>query len=406
MIKSHVGLSIRALARSICCRARKTVRSPALISADTVHSRNATLIGSMRSVDQKVSSPIRCCLAWQAAHKGTAKRSPGFTPTPPSVPVRTCAASDGAALPQATQGSWRTKARCCTRRRKSGLDLRGVRERGIRGAGIAKPRLREPEKSAFCMLLNPRSRHAKACQFVASRYSLQTGSQRRLQRQSPLRDRRLGCGADLFHNPLDKVVEDLQLAVEGLDERLIGLNPHDQLWQHVMPADDVDPAALRDVELALQLRPKALMDRSGNPVFDLSVRQRRFDFQQAIIADEPVGTASDRVIIVGDEADSLHGYVLIEFIPIDRIGLDDQAPVHRRRIVKLDLPLQQPLGDQNTGVFTPLLRRLALRCDDLVEVGAGWDAELEAVIGFRVLRHIMKDGHDRPLPWRSVPRAC
>src|SRR5215469_7199243 len=60
----------------------------------------------------------------------------------------------------------------------------------------------------------------------------------------------------------------------------------------------------------------------------------------------------------------------------------------------------------HTGVFTPLLRRLALRCDDLVEIGARRDAKLEAVIGFRVLRHIMKDGHDQPLPWRSVPRAC
>src|SRR5215468_10607237 len=150
---------------------------------------------------------------------------------PPSVPVRTCAASDGAALPQATQGSWRTKTRCCTRRRKSSLDLRGVRERGIRGAGIAKSRLLEPEKSAFRTLLNSRSGHSKASQFAASRYRLQTGSQRRLQRQSALWDRRLGRGADLFHDPFDKVVEDLQLTVEGLDERLIGLNPHDQLWQ-------------------------------------------------------------------------------------------------------------------------------------------------------------------------------
>src|SRR5215471_1869576 len=174
------------------------------------------------------------------------------------------------------------KAKCCSRRRKSGLDLRSVRARGIRGAGIAK-------KSAFRTLLNSRSGHSKACQFVASRYSLQTDSQRRLQRQAPLRDRHLGGGADLFHDPLDKVVEDLQLAVEGLDERLIRLNPHDQLWQHVMPADDIDPAALRDVELALQLRLETFVDGAGNPVLDLSVRQRRLDFQQALIADEPVG---------------------------------------------------------------------------------------------------------------------
>src|SRR5712671_229480 len=44
--------------RWICCRARKTVRSPASTSADTVHSRKATLRGSIRSADQKVSSPI------------------------------------------------------------------------------------------------------------------------------------------------------------------------------------------------------------------------------------------------------------------------------------------------------------------------------------------------------------
>ena len=43
---------------------------------------------------------------------------------------------------------------------------------------------------------------------------------------------------------LDKVIEDLKFAVEGLDELLIGLNPHHKFWQHVMPADDVDPTAL------------------------------------------------------------------------------------------------------------------------------------------------------------------
>ena len=63
---------LNAFARSMCCRARNTVRSPAFTSADTVHSRNATLRGSMRSADQNVSSPIRCCLAWQAVHRGTA----------------------------------------------------------------------------------------------------------------------------------------------------------------------------------------------------------------------------------------------------------------------------------------------------------------------------------------------
>jgi hypothetical protein len=56
----------------ICCRARKTVRSPASTSDDIVHSRKATLRGSKRSADQKVSSPTRCCFAWQAVHSGTA----------------------------------------------------------------------------------------------------------------------------------------------------------------------------------------------------------------------------------------------------------------------------------------------------------------------------------------------
>jgi hypothetical protein len=78
--------------------------------------------------------------------------------------------------------------------------------------------------------------------------------------------------ADLFHDVLDKEVEDLQLAVEGLDELLIGLNPHDDLWKHVMPAYDIDPASLGNVELTLQLGSEAFIDLSGNPVFDLSLR--------------------------------------------------------------------------------------------------------------------------------------
>jgi hypothetical protein len=64
------------------------------------------------------------------------------------------------------------------------------------------------------------------------------------------------------------------------------------------------------------------------------------------------------VIVVGDEADFMNGYVVIEFISIGRLGLDDQSPLHRRRIVKLDFLLQYSLGDQDARVFTPLLRRL------------------------------------------------
>ena len=49
--------------KSIRCRARKTILSPALISPDTVHRRKATLSGSMRRVLQNVSSPNWCCSA-------------------------------------------------------------------------------------------------------------------------------------------------------------------------------------------------------------------------------------------------------------------------------------------------------------------------------------------------------
>jgi hypothetical protein len=52
-----------AFVRSICCRARKTILSPALMSPDTVHRRKATLSGSMRTVLQNVSSPNWCCSA-------------------------------------------------------------------------------------------------------------------------------------------------------------------------------------------------------------------------------------------------------------------------------------------------------------------------------------------------------
>src|SRR5262249_4985613 len=53
------------------------------------------------------------------------------------------------------------------------------------------------------------------------------------------------------HHDVEDVAGDIT-AKERLDELLIGLNPHDHLWQYVMPTDDVDPAALRDVELPLR----------------------------------------------------------------------------------------------------------------------------------------------------------
>jgi hypothetical protein len=57
--------------KSIRCRARKTILSPALISPDSVHRRKATLRGSMRRVLQNVSSPNWCCSAWQLLQSGT-----------------------------------------------------------------------------------------------------------------------------------------------------------------------------------------------------------------------------------------------------------------------------------------------------------------------------------------------
>jgi hypothetical protein len=121
-------------------------------------------------------------------------------------------------------------------------------------------------------------------------------------------------GADLFHHTFDKVIEDAQFVVERFDERLIGLNPHDKLGQHVVPAQNIDPASLSNVELTLQLGPKAFMDLSGNPVFDLGVRERSLDFQQAVLADEPIRTTPHCVIVIGDEADPLGDYVLIECV--------------------------------------------------------------------------------------------
>jgi len=38
-----------------------------------------------------------------------------------------------------------------------------------------------------------------------------------------------------------------------------------------MPADDIDPTSLGNVELTLQLWPKAFTDLSGNPILDLGL---------------------------------------------------------------------------------------------------------------------------------------
>src|SRR5262249_33683096 len=167
-----------------------------------------------------------------------------------------------------------TKAKCCARLRKLGSCLvRGVARRirgvgigsGIAGVGISP--------HYWCRI------QVIKIELLRSRDSLQTCPERPLQRQSLLWHRHPIRGADLFHHALDEEIEDLQLTVEGHDELLIRLNPHDNLWKDVMPEDDIDPTALGNVELTLELRPKALTDFPGNPIFDLSVRQWGLDFQ-------------------------------------------------------------------------------------------------------------------------------
>src|SRR6516225_6241212 len=104
----------------------------------------------------------------------------------------------------------------------------------------------EPRRPNLChdFLENVRSKvaHIDECSvwLSPSRDDLQTCSQRRFQHQSPLWDRCLGHGANLFHDAFYKVVEDLQLAVERPNELFIRLNSHDNLGKHVMPADDID----------------------------------------------------------------------------------------------------------------------------------------------------------------------
>ncbi len=102
-----------------------------------------SIVGKLHSEDRS-GAPTRTSVRQFEAvlrgklYIGDSITVPGFIAVPPSVPVRTCAASDGAALPHATQESWRTKAKCCTRLRELGLDLRATTARRIRGAGIVE----------------------------------------------------------------------------------------------------------------------------------------------------------------------------------------------------------------------------------------------------------------------------
>jgi hypothetical protein len=123
----------------------------------------------------------------------------------------------------------------------------------------------------------------------------------------------------------------------------------------IPPGRSALTAALR----ALQLRAGAFANFSGKPVFDLC------GSGGALISNRPSSRRADRaaphaVAVVGDEPDSLNRDVLIEFVPIDGLGFDDQAPLHRRRIIKFEFLAQEALGNQHAGIFPPLLRRFAL----------------------------------------------
>jgi len=88
-------------------------------------------------------------------------------------------------------------------------------------------------------------------------------------------------GADLFHHTIDKVIEDPQFVVERSSAWMnvsSGSTRMIKLGQRVVPAQDIDPASLGNIELTLQLRPEAFVELSGNPVFDLGVRQRGLNF--------------------------------------------------------------------------------------------------------------------------------
>jgi hypothetical protein len=98
--------------------------------------------------------------------------------------------------------------------RVQGARLRSIESQG-RGSTISL-RISDPILHIFsgeCLFAWP----GAAPGFPVGR-CLQTGSQRRLQHQAPLRNPHFGRGADLFNDPFDKIVEDLQLVFEHLDE--------------------------------------------------------------------------------------------------------------------------------------------------------------------------------------------
>jgi len=76
-------------------------------------------------------------------------------------------------------------------------------------------------------------------------------------------------GADLFHHTIDKVIEDPQFVVERSSAWMnvsSGSTRMIKLGQRVVPAQDINPASLTDVELTLQLGPKAFMDLSEDAI--------------------------------------------------------------------------------------------------------------------------------------------
>src|SRR5215469_1978619 len=79
----------------------------------------------------------------------------------------------------------------------------------------------------------------------------ETCMQCRFQRRPAWRDRQFARGTNFLHHTFDEVVEDLKFMVEGCNKLLVGLDPHDKLGKHIMPAENIHPATLGYEQLAL-----------------------------------------------------------------------------------------------------------------------------------------------------------
>jgi hypothetical protein len=116
----------------MCYRARKTMRSPALRSADIVHRRNDTLTEC--GPERKLAHPMLFRMACRAQWNGVAIGR--LHPDAASVAVRTCAASDGAALAAGNTGKLSDKSQVLPRRCKLGRGLPRAMVLGMREVGI------------------------------------------------------------------------------------------------------------------------------------------------------------------------------------------------------------------------------------------------------------------------------